>query len=62
MTIKYGGGHVDIPAGGRYYVDSFERVLVGWHGSYDPPCGMDDYPMINDAVIGAVEKGPTELD
>lgn len=24
----------------RSYVDEFERVIVGWHGSYDPPGGM----------------------
>jgi len=46
MCVAYGGGIVKIPAGSRYYVDSFERTLVGWHGSYDPPCGMDDGPMV----------------
>jgi hypothetical protein len=45
MRVAYGGGIVSIPAGSRYYVDSFERTLIGWHGSYDPPCGMDDMPM-----------------
>jgi hypothetical protein len=35
------GGVVKIPSGARYFADSFERVLVGWHGSYDPPVGMD---------------------
>jgi len=46
MKVAYGGGVVEIRAGGRYFVDSFERVLVGWHGSYNPPCGMDTEPMI----------------
>ncbi len=45
LRVGYGGGCVVIPAGGRYYVDSFERVLVGWHGSYDPPAGMDGESM-----------------
>ncbi len=40
LRVSYGGGCVVIPAGARYYVDSFERVLVGWHGTYDPPSGM----------------------
>ena len=48
MQVAYAGGVVDIPAGRRYYADSFERVLIGWHGSYDPPCGMDDRSMVGD--------------
>lgn len=44
MRVAYGGGVVTIPAGSRYFVDSFGRVLVGWHGSYDPPSGMDGDP------------------
>jgi hypothetical protein len=46
MCVAYGGGVVQIPAGSRYFVDSFERTLVGWHGTYDPPCGMDGEPMV----------------
>jgi hypothetical protein len=46
MRIAYGGGVVKIPEGARYFVDSFGRTLVGWHGTYDPPCGMDGEPMI----------------
>ncbi len=45
MRVAYGGSVVSIPAGSRYYVDSFERTLIGWHGSYDPPSGMDGMPM-----------------
>ncbi|MES1176676.1 MAG: ankyrin repeat domain-containing protein [Myxococcales bacterium] len=44
--VAYAGGVVTIPAGARYYVDSFERTLVGWHGTYDPPCGMDGESMV----------------
>jgi hypothetical protein len=46
MRVAYGGGIVDIPQGSRYFVDSFERTLVGWHGTYAPPCGMDGESMI----------------
>jgi uncharacterized protein len=46
MRIAYAGSVVVIPSGARYYVDAFERVLVGWHGTYDPPCGMDGEPMV----------------
>lgn len=46
MLVAYGGGVVKIPKGGRFFVDSFDRVLVGWHGTYDPPCGMDGESMI----------------
>lgn len=46
MRVGYAGGCVVIPAGARYYVDSFERVLVGWHGTYDPPGDMDGESML----------------
>lgn len=46
LHVGYAGGRVVIPAGARYYVDSFERVLVGWHGTYDPPAGMDGESML----------------
>ena len=47
MCVAYGGGIVKIPVGSRYFVDLFERTLVGWHGTYDPPCGMDGEPMVD---------------
>ncbi len=46
LCVGYGGGRITIPAGARYYVDAFERVLVGWHGTYDPPGGMDGASML----------------
>jgi hypothetical protein len=46
MRVAYGGGIIKIKAGSRYFVDSFERVLAGWHGTYDPPCGMDGESLI----------------
>jgi hypothetical protein len=44
--VAYGGGVVTIPAGARCYEDGFGRTLIGWHGTYDPPSGMDGDPMI----------------
>lgn len=46
LGVAYGGGLVTIPRGARYFVDSFERTLVGWHGTYDPPGGMDGESML----------------
>jgi len=46
MMVAYAGGIVRIPDGARYYADSFERILIGWHGTYDPPCGMDGESMM----------------
>jgi uncharacterized protein len=44
--VGYGGGEVVLRPGQTYYVDDLDRVIVGWHGSTDPPCGMDGDPMI----------------
>jgi uncharacterized protein len=46
MRVAYAGSIVAIPPRATYYVDSFERILIGWHGTYDPPSGMDGEPMI----------------
>ena len=46
MRVAYASAVIKIPEGGRYFVDSFERTLIGWHGSYDPPCGMDGEPIV----------------
>jgi len=46
MLVSYGGGIVGIRQGDQYFTDSFGRVLVGWHGTYDPPCDMGGYSMI----------------
>lgn len=47
LRVAYGEAIIVIPAGSRYYVDSFERILVGWHGSFDPPGGMGDDPKVS---------------
>ena len=47
MEVAYGGGSVKIPKGSRYYVDAFERTLIGWHGTFDPPCGMTADSMLD---------------
>lgn len=48
FRVAYGGAIIKIPQGSRYFVDSFERVLVGWHGTFDPPCGMDSMSMLDE--------------
>ncbi|OWQ45783.1 hypothetical protein CDL60_18155 [Roseateles noduli] len=40
LFVSYGGGLVKITKGSRYFVDAFDRVLIGWHGTFDPPCDM----------------------
>lgn len=46
ILVAYAGGVVKIPNEARYYADSFERPLVGWHGTFDPPSGMDGESML----------------
>lgn len=60
MTVGYAGSTVKIAAGDVYWADSFERVLVGWHGTYSPPRGMDGYPMVEaeDPAAGQGPQGP----
>jgi len=47
MEVQYGGGVVHIKPFDHYYTDSAGRVLVGWHGTYNPPCGMGGDPIID---------------
>lgn len=55
FEVVYGGGRLHIPAGARHWVDSHGAVLMGWHGSYDPPCGMDGEPMFWPAPAQAAD-------
>jgi hypothetical protein len=41
LRVGYGGSCVVVPAGHPHFVDSFGRVLVGWHGTFDPPSNMN---------------------
>jgi O-acetyl-ADP-ribose deacetylase (regulator of RNase III) len=49
FSVSYGGGVVKVNAGDTYWVDSRGWTLVGWHGTYDPPSGMDGQSMINES-------------
>ena len=46
LLVAYGGGLVQIPKDTTYFLDSLGRVLVGWHGTFNPPCDMDGDSMI----------------
>ncbi len=41
IKVFYGEAEIIIPKGHNYYVDKEGKVLIGWHGSYNPPYGMD---------------------
>lgn len=41
FLVAYAGHAVTIRRGQQYHLDDWGRVLVGWHGTTDPPCGMD---------------------
>jgi uncharacterized protein len=47
FEVAYGGSIVRIQRGTRYFVDEFHRVLVGWHGTTDPPSGMYGESMVS---------------
>eukprot|EP01113_Clastostelium_recurvatum_P026618 TRINITY_DN3194_c0_g2_i1.p1 TRINITY_DN3194_c0_g2~~TRINITY_DN3194_c0_g2_i1.p1 ORF type:complete len:187 (+),score=31.55 TRINITY_DN3194_c0_g2_i1:30-563(+) len=47
MTVGYGGGEVYIEKDQEYYADDIGRVLVGWHGTWNPPRGMDGESMVS---------------
>lgn len=51
LMVGYGGKAIQIPPGSRYYVDSFERILIGFHGMFDPPLDMGSYPCIDIATM-----------
>lgn len=45
--VGYQGGIIEIVPGARYYEDEWGRVLVGWHGTTNPPRGMDGQSMFD---------------
>lgn len=46
LIFAYAGSTASVPAGKRYYVDSFGRALIGWHGTYNPPKDMGGYSLL----------------
>ncbi|KAI9025637.1 hypothetical protein DFJ74DRAFT_665029 [Hyaloraphidium curvatum] len=46
MAVAYAGSVVKVEAGTTRWIDEFGRTLIGWHGSYNPPTGMDGEPMV----------------
>jgi hypothetical protein len=47
FQVGYGGGAgVEVKKGSNIWFDSYGRVLVGWHGTHSPPCGMDGESMV----------------
>jgi hypothetical protein len=50
MAIDYNGGVVNIPNGTSYYTNEKCVPLIGWHGSYNPPCDMGGNSMIGEFI------------
>jgi hypothetical protein len=50
IHVRYSSSHIAIPAGRRYYADARGRVLVGWHGTTNPPCDMSGYSLVREAA------------
>ncbi|WP_429611606.1 ankyrin repeat domain-containing protein [Variovorax sp. W2I14] len=47
IYVAYGGATVRIPMGTPHFIDSLSRILVGWHGTFNPPRGMDGESMLS---------------
>jgi len=41
FEVYYASNVVKIKTGSTYYTNNDDNVLIGWHGTYDPPSGMD---------------------
>lgn len=46
LLVLYSECIITIPKDSNYYTDHVGRVIIGFHGSYDPPCGMDGRSMV----------------
>lgn len=46
LQVMYAGALISIKKGKTIYRDSANNILVGWHGTYSPPRGMDGEPMV----------------
>lgn len=47
LYVSYTDGLNNVPKGSNYYFDDLMRILPGWHGTFDPPCGMGAELMIS---------------
>jgi len=45
--VPYAGSFVSIKKGDAYWETPDKKVVIGWHGSYNPPCDMDGNARIN---------------
>lgn len=47
ITAEYCGVTINIRPGSSYYIDTYNdnKIVIGWHGSYDPPCDMGGNPL-----------------
>jgi hypothetical protein len=47
VTAEYMGRTININTGESYYIDNTTNMIaVGWHGTYNPPYGMDGVPVV----------------
>ena len=47
LLVQYGKRPIEIPAGSLYFTDNNGRILIGWHGTYDPPLDMGGSSLID---------------
>jgi len=46
MQVRYAGAVLTIRAGQSIYLDRDDRVVVGWHGSIQPPSDMEGHSIV----------------
>jgi uncharacterized protein len=47
IVVQYAGSFVAIDKGDVYYEDNSGNVLIGWHGTYNPPTDMDGNTLVS---------------